>query len=561
MIKLRKLLIDSYRLYENAELDFTQLSGLITLLGRNDDIENFSSNSVGKSTMIDSILTVLFGKNLLGTALENNINLYTGKKPSITLEFELDEIVYTIINDYNINVLKVYKNGSPIEAIKKKDTFEYIEKTLGLSHFLLKHLIYLSPSSNSIFSESDATLQGKFIQQLLNLEFISDVNKKVSNDLKGVKADLQLKIKELDLLHNNLDTLNKQLTILPDIEDIDYQPDINRLSGEQYEVDLLIKSQEKVLVKLNKEFDILKTKATELKTEKRLLETEIKRKLDLSINGICPTCGNDTHNIQVDEDKVELEQLQWNLDNINTQGFDKKAEILEIETDIKGLKNKKDIIKAELDLVIRKKEALVATEAQKGARLVLQAQLEDILTKMIALQSEVGELEDEKYMLELINQCSSAKGFVKERIELFLHLYNIELKQLSKELLGAGHSIKIIKDDSNKYYLEVNDGDITLSYNMLSSGFKSRIDVLLILALNKTVETLTGISINVLILDEILSAVDTQGVEAMQELLLQIQHKFPEKLVFVVSHNQALRFDNTLTIHRSNNSSKFIING
>ena len=560
MIKINKLIIDSYRLYENAELDFTQLTGLITLLGRNDDIENFSSNSVGKSTMIDALLTVLFGKNLTGTALENNINLYSGKKPNITVELEINGDNYVILNDYNINLLKMYKNGVPIDSVKKKDTFDYIEKTLGLSHFLMKHLIYLSPSSSSIFSESDATVQGKFIQQLLNLEFIAELNKKVSNDLKSLKGDLQLKVKEIDLLHNNIDTLQKQLKILPDIEDKNYQPEIDDLYGKKNELEIYIKSQNKVKESLNSEFDKLKNKATELKTEKRLVETEHKRKLDLAQAGICPTCGSDTHSIECDTDKSNLEALQVSLDIVNEQGMSKKSEILEVEATINKAQADLKEVEKELNEVLRKKDALLASEAQKGAKLILQAQLEDTLSKMINLQAELDELETEKYILELITQCSSAKGFIKERIELFLHLYNIELKTLAKDLLGAGHSIKIIRDEANKYYLEVNDGDITLSYNMLSSGFKSRIDVLLILALNKTVETLTGVSVNILILDEVLSAVDTQGVEAMQELLLKIQHIFPDKLVFVVSHNQALRFDTTLTIHRKDNSSKFIVN-
>lgn len=561
MIKLKKLYIESYKLFENADLDFTQLSGLITLLGYNQDLEAFSSNSVGKSTFIDSILTCLYGKNLASDALEYSANLYNGKKPSITLELLVNENEYIIINDYNINILQVYKNGVKIDLVKKKDIFEYIENELGLSFFLLKNLIYLSPNSTSIFSLNDSALQNKFITELLNLEFITEMNKKASVDLKSLKGDLQLKVKEQSIYHSQIESAQKQLALLPEVEQVDYQPDINSLSGQMNEIDLYIKSQKKVREKINSEFDKLKNKSTELKTEKRLLEAELKRKVELVKVGKCSTCGSDTHHLEYHTDEAKLQEIQQRLDITNEAGMVKKSELMEVEADIKNSTNALNEVKEKLEEIKRKRELIMQSEASRGARLILQAQLEDNLSKMIDLQSEIQILEDEKYVLELIVQCSSSKGFSKERISLFLHLYNQEIKSLTKKLLGASQSVSIIKDEASKYYLEVNDGEITLSYNLLSSGFKARIDILLILALNKTVETLTGNSVNILILDEVLSSIDVEGIQATQDLLIKIQHMFQDKLIFVVSHNQSLRFDNTLTIHRANNSSKFIING
>ena len=561
MIKLKKLHIDSYKLFEDAELDFNQLSGLITLLGYNKDLESFSSNSVGKSTFVDSILTCLYGKNLASDALEYSANLYTGKKPSITLELMIGDNEFIIINDYNIGILQVYKNGVKVDLVKKKDIFSYIENELGLSFFLLKNLIYLSPSSTSIFSLNDSALQGKFITELLNLDFITEINKKASTDLKSLKGDLQLKIKEQSIYHSQIESAQKQLALLPEVVQIDYQPEINSLSGQMNEIDLYIKSQKKVREKINSEFDKLKNKATELKTEKRLVEAELRRKIELVKVGKCSNCGSDTSNLEYKSDEANLTDIQQRLDKINNEGMAKKSELMEVEADIKNSINSLNEVKEKLEDVKRKRDTLLQAEASRGARLILQAQLEDNLTKMIELQGQIELLEADKYVLELLTQCSSSKGFSKERISLFLHLYNEEIKSLSKKLLGSSQAVSIVKDDASKYYLEVTDGSITLSYNLLSSGFKARIDILLILALNKTVETLTGNSVNILILDEVLSSIDIEGIQATQDLLIKIQHMFKDKLIFVVSHNQALRFDNTLTIHRANNSSKFIING
>ena len=77
------------------------------------------------------------------------------------------------------------------------------------------------------------------------------------------------------------------------------------------------------------------------------------------------------------------------------------------------------------------------------------------------------------------------------------------------------------------------------------------------LALNSAIKLLTGIEINVLFLDEILSAVDSVGIESISRLLNKIKHRFPEKIIFVVSHNQVLKeVSDTLTITRQNDASK-----
>ena len=146
---------------------------------------------------------------------------------------------------------------------------------------------------------------------------------------------------------------------------------------------------------------------------------------------------------------------------------------------------------------------------------------------------------------------------MNERISLFLQLFNQELQELGKELLGSNYLIEITKNKTLGYELTVNDGDIGLNYSSLSSGYKARLDLVIALAANSAIKLLTGISINVLFLDEILSAVDSVGIESISKLLNKIKHRFPEKIIFVVSHNQILKeVSDTLTITRQNDASK-----
>ena len=208
-------------------------------------------------------------------------------------------------------------------------------------------------------------------------------------------------------------------------------------------------------------------------------------------------------------------------------------------------------------LTKKQKEAQAKAEKQNEVRESLIEQRTQAITNLIECQATLTELENKVYILELISHCTSSKGFIKERIELFLQLFNSELYELGTELLGSNYKISIIKTKSAGFQLQVDDGEIILNYNSLSSGYKSRLELIIVLALNKTVELLTGISINILFLDEILSAVDSVGVESISLLLNKIKHKFPDKLIFIVSHNQTIKnVDSILTVTRQNDASK-----
>lgn len=557
MIKIKEVQIDSYKLYKDTKLDLDNIKGLVTVEGKNNDIANFSSNSVGKTTFVSSILQGFYGKNLLGESIEKVTNLYTGDKPSVTITFEVNDIEYVVKNNYQTNELKLFKQGHLVEFTRKNDTFKEIESILGVSHFLMSHLIYISPSSKSLFSSAENTIQSKFIQQLLSLEFIGDINKKVSADLKSYRGELNLKLKELTIAQNQVDNLNKQLDLVPEIEIKDYDSEIRDYVDRIADLEEQHKSSKKLYTSDKEARDKLNTEHIELKAELRHLEKKQKEELDLIEGGQCPTCKQDTSNIEIETDINEIKKNKRFISQIEDELIVAKASVKESEESVTNLNS--DIIKAKNELKRLEKDKLAQTKQQSSeeVRNKIIAQIAEAITELSEVQESLQDLEKKVYILELVAECSSPKGFVKERIALFLKLYNIELQKLARSLLGNEYKVSIVKQGSGHYSLELEDSEITLSYNSLSSGFKSRMDIILTLALNKAVETLTGISINILVLDEILSAVDESGIESIEKLLLKIQNMFGEKIIFLVSHNQYLRgSDKTLVVERDSGCSK-----
>ena len=557
MIKIKNINIDSFKLLSNTELNLEGRAGIVSLQGINLDNPNFSGNSVGKSTLVNVILQGLFMKNIQGDSIERLSNAYTKEKPSITITLEKESVEYTIVNNYKDGICKVYKEGVLLDFVRKKDIKDEIEEILGISYFIFSQLIYISPNNPSLFSSVSNDAQNKFIQSLLNIEFIQDINKKSSADLKSFRGEVTLKVKELNLLQQQVESLTKQINLVPVFEDIDYSEEINSMAA-----DISRKEDYQIILKKNydkakKELEAENKREIEIKSEIKHLEIALSKELDLIAKGDCPTCGQSTTKLSTKTDKSLLK----NLKESHTESFEKvlakKAELRTIEDELAEVSSEITIARNTLNGLKHKKEEQIKAEKHISLKTSLEEQRTEAITNLIEAQSKLSQLEDKVYILELITQCTSSKGFIKERISLFLQLFNQELQELGKDLLGSNYLIEITKNKNLGYELTVNDGEIVLNYSSLSSGYKSRLDLVIALALNSAIKLLTGIDINILFLDEILSAVDSVGIESISKLLNKIKHRFPEKIIFVVSHNQILKeVSDTLTITRQNDASK-----
>ena len=557
MIKIKQICIDIFKLLRNTELNLEGKAGIVSLQGINLDNPNFSGNSVGKSTLVNVILQGLFMKNIQGDSIERLSNAYTKEKPSITITLEKEGVEYTIVNNYKDGICKVYKEGVLLDFVRKKDIKDEIEEILGISYFIFSQLIYISPNNPSLFSSVSNDAQNKFIQSLLNIEFIQDINKKSSADLKSFRGEVTLKVKELNLLQQQVESLTKQINLVPVFEDIDYSEEINSMAA-----DISRKEDYQIILKKNydkakKELEAENKREIEIKSEIKHLEIALSKELDLIAKGNCPTCGQSTVKLSTKTDKSLLK----NLKESHTESFEKvlakKAELRTIEDELAEVSSEITIARNTLNGLKHKKEEQVKAEKHISLKTSLEEQRTEAITNLIEAQSKLSQLEDKVYILELITQCTSSKGFIKERISLFLQLFNQELQELGKDLLGSNYLIEITKNKTLGYELTVNDGEIVLNYSSLSSGYKSRLDLVIALALNSAIKLLTGIEINVLFLDEILSAVDAVGIESISKLLNKIKYKFPDKLIFIVSHNQILKeVSDTLTITRQNDASK-----
>lgn len=568
MIKIKEFEVKGFKLYENAQISFQDKYGIANLIGRNDDIINFDSNSSGKSSFANIFLQIIYGKNLENQAQENILHKYSNTPFSgkITLEVDGKEII--IIRDnsksgkdslqYYVDGVYQGKTDEKEYKTRKAEIQDEIDTLLGMGVTTFKKLLYLSPNEKTLFSISSDTSQSKFIQELLNLDLITQINTRAKKEVTTYKNEIVLKSREMKLLQTHLESIAEQLKSIPkEMDEKVLINDFNDISTKLSDNDKFIQSYKKQLSELKDSADIKKKNVSNIQGQVSALRKSLVEKQRLIKDKKCPTCGNDI--------KSEL----LHITDLEQEISDKEIEISNLETEINSSKATFDSLKKEYDKCIEKdteykgiikriesQKEILESNGLKEMKQKLQKDMVDKSNELIQLQSDLNEAEDMKYCLDLITQCSSDKGFIKSRIDLFLRLFNKRLFELASKLSKGDLILRVKKDTKNNYSLYIKDSRIELSYEELSSGLKARVDLLLNLTLRKSLEDLTGIKVNILIIDELIGSVDATGRESIVELLNEIKKEFSDTLIFIVSHGVAMpTTDYDLLVHRKGNSS------
>ena len=97
-----------------------------------------------------------------------------------------------------------------------------------------------------------------------------------------------------------------------------------------------------------------------------------------------------------------------------------------------------------------------------------------------------------------------------------------------------------------------------LNYRSCSSGERKRVDLAVLIALYDLTTLRYKSNYNILVLDEVLDSIDEVGIEAVKDLLLELNNRIPT--IIVVSHNNQLSeyFPNTVTVVKENGISSFV---
>ena len=209
MFKINALSVKNFMSVGNQTqaVDFDR-KDLTLVLGANYDQggdDSGARNGTGKTTIINALSYALYGQALTNIKKDNLINKTNGKGMMVTVDFEVSGISYRLERGRKPNVLKYFianheQEGAESQQGDSRETQKEIERMLGMSHDMFKHLVALNTYTQPFLSLG-ANDQRAIIEQLLGITLLSekaDALKDLAKQTKDVITQEEFRIKAVE---------------------------------------------------------------------------------------------------------------------------------------------------------------------------------------------------------------------------------------------------------------------------------------------------------------------------------------------------------------------------
>ena len=252
--------------------------------------------------------------------------------------------------------------------------------------------------------------------------------------------------------------------------------------------------------------------------------------------------------------KVNQMSLSDAMGDIQQKLNDVKVRVAE-QNNIKSQLNKDKMLQQQTQntlqnsltsLRTRKDEIL---KSQKVSTEEFTKMIEDIHKQLIAIAEEQAKYQEEynknNSYIDVIKSCIQmvTKEFRTYLLQNSIQYLNKLLDMYSKSLFSNSRDIIMISGDDAKLDIKLGDA----SYESLSGGERTRVNIALLLAQKSLANIVGNISCNIIILDEILGYCDSQAEENVIELISKELESLES--IYMVSHKEIpIGYDTQLVI-------------
>ncbi len=517
-------------------------------------------NGSGKSTILDALTFVLFGKAFRNINKSQLVNTINEKGLLVTIEFSIGNKNFTVRRGVKPNIFEVLQDGKMIDQLaNNRDYQEYLEKViLKLNYKSFTQIVVLGSSTFEPFMQLKQSDRRTIVEDLLDIQIFSSMNSllKVKNsELKTTISDnehkRELNVSKTKLQKNYIERLTEdnQSDILKKQTDVSTFEDqktlaIESLTTYHNEIQSL---SDKLITE-----DKVQTKKSEFSNLQNQIEVKLKQDQKevkfYEKNSTCSTCKQHiddefkkekitslSTNIEEKEQGLgkittEIEQLKIQIEefrNIGKQISEKNSQLAATKSKIEALDNNIDRAKKDINELKNKKEL---DNSELNVLQLLESEL-------IELEKDYEEQCNTKQLYGYAYELLRDSGIKTKIIRQYVPIIN---KYVNKYLNELEFLINFSIDENFNETIRSQYRD-EFSYSSFSEGEKMRIDLALLFTWRMVAKLKNSVNTNLLILDEVFdSSLDADGTEAFLKILNSLDEKTN---VFVISHKGEILYD------------------
>ena len=509
-MKIKRIKAHNFYSFKDLELDFSDYSGIIRILGENKD--SGSSNGAGKSTIFEAVTWGIYGTTIRKSTEESLVNAQTGRECSVCVEIEKEGLgTLVITRAKRPTSLTLELNGDVVNKENASETQKYIEELLETDYKSFLASVVFGQHSAFTFLDSSPEDKRKIIKNCFNLDdlfskrmAVKQLKSSYTGELKVITTLLKNLEQEQEKLKEEVPGEQYKLIDLPSLESI-------------LEAEKLISDNERTIRELQraskKDRDRLRRVSDSLK------EGEFEEEKE------CPVCKNSFIKCQTAHDVKKLEEESRSL---NTGIEDRENEI-----------NSLKIVNNELTPKISSSEWAKYNKKNKQIENAQSSihRLSQVTSQIEEYNSKKQELESLVEVMKFWEVAFSEKGLIRYIIRNILDYFNLKSNEYVSILTNNQFSLEFNDELSET----IKNNGVTTKYISLSGGEKRKVNLAIMLALQDMSSKISRTNCNLLFFDEVCDNIDDAGIHAVNNLLNTLNSQYPEKKVLVITHNSLLQ--------------------
>jgi DNA repair exonuclease SbcCD ATPase subunit len=535
-------------------------------------------NGAGKSTILDALTFVLFGKPFRSVNKNQLVNSVNQGGTVVEIEFSIGSKEYIVKRGIKKNFFEIWQNGQMLnQDASIRDYQEYLEKTvLKLNYKSFTQIVVLGSSTFIPFMQLKASDRRTIIEDLLDIEIFSVMNQLLKvkvginkEDMGTVDVSLGLAKGEEKASQHLIEKLkeNKTKQISKNKKDIkqhetylkNYQESINEINEKIEGFGKSISDETKVRTEINKLLDY----------QKGIEKGIIKYEEDMEFyeqNSHCDTCEQEIpqehRDTMIEQFHGKMHEMSGGLVQLGHKLDDQRVRVDEIDKILNSIQ------KCEGDIVKNQNSIQACTQyINKVSNQIdeISQMADDIDSKKYSLEKikenikiYIGKkeaLSNEKYLYELAGTLLKDGGIKSRIIKQYLPIIN---KYINLHLGKLDFYVSFELDEGFNETIRSRYRD-EFTYASFSEGEKMRIDLALLFTWRAIAKLKNSVNTNLLILDEVFdSSLDTTGTDEFLKILYDLTG---DVNVFVISHKGDIlydRFKSTIKFDKHKNFSRMV---